>query len=354
MRSAVLPEQTAGSRPTLEAVAARAGVSRATASRVVNGGAGVRPPLVDKVRQAVEELGYVPNHAARTLVTRRNGAIAVIIAEPEFRIFSDPFFEQQVRGISRELIAYDVQLVLLWVEGPGDHGRIARYLGGGHVDGALAFSLHHDDALPSVIRRARVPAVFGGRPFRPDGGGEPEVPYVDADNRGGAREAVRHLVSLGRTGIAHIAGPRDQTSALDRIAGYHDVLVDPDPELIRQGDFTAESGARAMAELLEHRPDVDAVFAANDLMASGALRVLRESGRRVPQDVALVGFDDMRSVVEAVDPPLTTVRQDIEGMGRLMVRLLMRVLDDRGANGSRSGGPASIITPTTLVVRASA
>ncbi|MDQ1007098.1 DNA-binding LacI/PurR family transcriptional regulator [Streptomyces sp. V4I23] len=341
-----MPEQTAGSRPTLEAVAARAGVSRATASRVVNGGAGVRAPLVDKVRQAVEELGYVPNHAARTLVTRRNGAVAVIIAEPEFRIFSDPFFEQQVRGISRELTAHDSQLVLLWVEGPGDHDRIARYLGGGHVDGALAFSLHNDDELPAVIGRAQIPTVFGGRPVT---GSSPDVPYVDCDNRGGAREAVRHLVSLGRTSIAHIAGPRDQTSALDRVDGYRDVLVDADPGLIRQGDFTEESGARAMAELLDSRPDVDGVFVANDLMASGALRTLRERGVRVPEDVAVVGFDDMESVVATTRPALTTVRQDIEGMGRLMVRLLMRLLNESG-----SDTPASVITPTTLVRRASA
>ncbi|MFP3989573.1 LacI family DNA-binding transcriptional regulator [Streptomyces sp. E11-3] len=341
-----MSEPTVGSRPTLEAVAARAGVSRATASRVVNGGTGVRAPLVDKVRQAVDELGYVPNHAARTLVTRHNGAVGVVIAEPEFRIFSDPFFERQVRGISRELIAYDSQLVLLWVEGPGDHDRIARYLGGGHVDGALAFSLHNDDELPALIGHAKIPAVFGGRP--PAGRGL-NIPYVDCDNRGGAREAVRHLVSLGRENIALIAGPRDQTSALDRIDGYHDVLVDADPALLCQGDFTAQSGARAMAELLDRRPDLDGVFASNDLMASGALRTLRERGLRVPDDVALVGFDDVGSVAETSEPPLTTVRQDIEGMGRLMVRLLMRLLNDSGGDA-----PASVITPTTLVRRASA
>lgn len=341
-----MSEQTAGSRPTLEAVAARAGVSRATASRVVNGGAGVRAPLVDKVRQAVEELGYVPNHAARTLVTRRNGAVAVVIAEPEMRIFSDPFFEQQVRGISRELTAYDSQLVLLWVEGPGDHDRIARYLGGGHVDGALAFSLHNDDELPALIGRTKIPMVFGGRPVS---GSDLTVPYVDADNRGGAREAVRHLVARGCRNIAHIAGPRDQTSAQDRTDGYHDVLVDADPALCCQGDFTEESGARAMAELLERRPDLDGVFVSNDLMASGALRTLRERGLRVPDDVAVVGFDDMATVVGTTDPPLTTVRQDIEGMGRLMVRLLMRLLNESGG-----AAPASVITPTTLVRRASA
>ncbi|MFF3286629.1 LacI family DNA-binding transcriptional regulator [Streptomyces sp. NPDC003023] len=341
-----MPEQTTGSRPTLEAVAARAGVSRATASRVVNGGAGVRAPLVDKVRQAVEELGYVPNHAARTLVTRRNGAVAVVIAEPEMRIFSDPFFEQQVRGISRELTAHDSQLVLLWVEGPQDHDRIARYLGGGHVDGALAFSLHNDDQLPALIGRTKIPMVFGGRPVS---GSDLAVPYVDADNRGGAREAVRHLVSRGCAHIAHISGPRDQTSAQDRVDGYHDVLMDADPALFCQGDFTEASGARAMADLLDRRPDVDGVFVSNDLMASGALRTLRERGLRVPEDVAVVGFDDMASVVGTTRPALTTVRQDIEGMGRLMVRLLMRLLNESGGEA-----PASVITPTTLVRRESA
>ncbi|MDX3180318.1 MULTISPECIES: LacI family DNA-binding transcriptional regulator [Streptomyces] len=337
-------------RPTLEAVAARAGVSRATASRVVNGGAGVRQPLVDQVRKAVEELGYIPNHAARTLVTRRNGAVAVIIDEPEFRVFSDPFFSRQIRGISRELNAHDAQLVLLLVEGSGDFDRVTRYLAGGHVDGVLAFSLHTDDELPAIIRRFRVPTVYGGRPqHAARGQDDPELPYVDCDNRGGAREAVRHLVSLGRRCVAHIAGPRDQVSALDRIDGYRDALPDAAEELVVDGDFTTEGGARAMTELLDARPDVDAVFVSNDLMASGALRVLRERGVRVPEDVAVVGFDDMASVAEATEPPLTTVRQDVEGMGRLMVRLLMERL-----NSGTGAWPDSVITPTELVRRASA
>ncbi|MFD5874734.1 LacI family DNA-binding transcriptional regulator [Streptomyces sp. NPDC060322] len=338
-------------RPTLEAVAAHAGVSRATASRVVNGGAGVRQPLVDKVRKAVDELGYIPNHAARTLVTRRNGAVAVIIDEPEFRIFSDPFFSRQIRGISRELNAHDAQLVLLLVEGSGDFDRVTRYLAGGHVDGVLAFSLHTDDELPAIIRRFRVPTVYGGRPEHPrtEAGDAPQVPYVDCDNRGGAREAVRHLVSLGRRRVAHIAGPRDQTSALDRIDGFHDVLPDAEPDLVEEGDFTVEGGARAMARLLDARPDLDAVFVSNDMMASGALRVLRERGVRVPDDVAVVGFDDMASVAEATEPPLTTIRQDVEGMGRLMVRLLMERL-----NSGTGDWPESVITPTELIRRASA
>ncbi|MDX2390554.1 MULTISPECIES: LacI family DNA-binding transcriptional regulator [unclassified Streptomyces] len=344
-----------GGRPTLEAVAAAAGVSRATASRVVNGGEGVRPHLVDKVEEAVRELGYVPNPAARTLVTRRTGAVAVIIAEPEVRIFSDPFFSRQVRGISRELTASDTQLVLLLVEDHRDYERIERYLAGGHVDGALAFSLHTDDPLPAITRRMGLPTVYGGRPgwtTAPDARDSPDgVAYVDADNRGGARQAVRHLLDQGRRRIAHIAGPRDQTSATDRLDGYLDVLPEADPGLLAEGDFTAAGGARAMAGLLERRPDLDAVFAANDLMATGALETLRARGRRVPEDVALVGFDDAESVAEAADPPLTTVRQDIEGMGRLMARLLLRSLEDRRGAG---GPPRPVITPTTLVRRASA
>ncbi|MDT7841515.1 LacI family DNA-binding transcriptional regulator [Streptomyces justiciae] len=331
-------------RPTLEAVAARAGVSRATVSRVVNGGDGVREPLVERVRRAVEELGYVPNQAARSLVTRRHDAIAVVVAEPETRVFADPFFALQLRGISKELTAHDNQLVLLLTEGRDDHARVGRYLAGGHVDGALVFSLHLDDPLPGLIQRAGIPTVFGGRPGWRDGTGD-DVVYVDSDNRGGARDAVRHLVGLGRSRVAHITGALDQTSAVDRLEGFRDVMGDVDARLVGEGDFTPAGGERAMRALLDRCPDIDAVFAANDLTASGALRVLREHGRRVPDDVAVIGFDDMLPIAEQTDPPLTTIRQDIEEMGRLMARLLLK-----GPGDATSG----VVLPTTLVRRASA
>ncbi|WP_435132244.1 LacI family DNA-binding transcriptional regulator [Actinacidiphila sp. bgisy144] len=351
-------------RPTLEAVAARAGVSRATASRVVNGSEGVRAPLAERVRRAVEELGYVPNQAARALVTRRNDAIAVVVAEPETRFFADPFFAQQVRGISKELTAHDNQLVLLLTEGAADHERVGRYLGGGHVDGALIFSLHDDDTLPALARRAGVPTVIGGRPDWSDS----DTLYVDCDNRGGAREAVHHLLDLGRRRIGHIAGPLDQTSSVDRLDGFRDALPGVDPRLIVEGDFTPDGGARAMARLLDDFPDLDGVFAASDVMASGALRMLRNRGVRVPEDVAVVGFDDIVSVADWTDPPLTTIRQDIEEMGRMMARLLLRRIEagaGPGAgpvSGGSAGGSAqagglalsSIVTRTQLVVRASA
>ncbi|WP_055589473.1 LacI family DNA-binding transcriptional regulator [Streptacidiphilus griseoplanus] len=345
------PQRNGTLRPTLEAVAELAGVSRATVSRVVNGGTGVRATLRDRVQRAVEELGYVPNQAARTLVTRRNDAVAVVVAEPESRVFSDPFFAQQLRGIGKELSAADSQLVLLLVEDSGDYQRVGRYLAGGHVDGALLFSLHQDDPLPAMAHRVGLPTVIGGRPWAAT---DRDQLYVDTDNRGGARLAVGHLAALGRRCIATITGPLDQTSAADRLDGYRDILPDGDPQLIAESDFTQEGGGRAMAELLARRPDLDAVFAASDLMASAALRVLREHGRRVPQDVAVVGFDDLESVAAWTDPPLTTVRQDIEDMGRLMARLLLRRLSHDGGADAARHSPASVITPTRLVVRATA
>ncbi|MEU5086325.1 LacI family DNA-binding transcriptional regulator [Streptomyces sp. NPDC021356] len=350
-------------RPTLEAVAARAGVSRATVSRVVNGAEGVRAPLAERVRQAVEELGYVPNQAARSLVTKRHDAVAVVIAEPETRVFADPFFALQLRGISKELTAHDAQLVLLLTEGREDHARVGRYLAGGHVDGALVFSLHLDDPLPALIQRAGVPTVFGGRPGWSDGAGEGEggagrVAYVDSDNRGGARTAVRHLTGLGRRRIAHISGPLDQTSAADRLEGYRDamgeVVGEDDPRLVAESDFTPGGGERAMRGLLDRVPGLDAVFAANDLTASGALRVLRARGLRVPEDVAVVGFDDMLPVAEQTDPPLTTVRQDIEEMGRLMTRLLLHGPDYHRPGERTARARRGIVLPTTLIRRASA
>ncbi|MBW5484242.1 LacI family DNA-binding transcriptional regulator [Streptomyces bambusae] len=347
------------SRPTLEAVAARAGVSRATVSRVVNGGAGVRGSVADRVRAVVAELGYVPNPAARTLVTRRTGAVAVIIDEPGSRVFSDPFFSRQLRGIGRDLAARDTQLVLLLAEGPDDHARISRFLAGGHVDGVLAFSLHAGGPLPGMIARTGLPAVYGGRPHWSAPG--PAPLYVDADNRAGARAAVRHLLGLGRRRIAHLAGPQDQTSAADRLAGYRDALPPGMPERVAPGDFTVEGGLAAMRRLLADRPGPapdagpDAVFAANDLMASGAIRALREHGRTVPGDVAVVGFDDTEGVATATDPPLTTVRQDVEGMGGHMARLLLDTLAAPAPASAQDAPPATpLITPTLLVRRASA
>jgi DNA-binding LacI/PurR family transcriptional regulator len=333
--------------PTLEQVAALAGVSRATVSRVVNGSPRVRPEVRAQVERAVAKLGYVPNRAARSLVTRRADSIALVVSEPHARFFSEPFFAGMVRGVSAALAETGVQLLLLIAQGLPDRSRLERYVVGGHVDGVLLASLHGDDPLPGSLQRAGVPAVLVGRPP-----GEAPASYVDADNRGGARKAVEHLAGRGRRRIATIAGPPDMGVGLDRLDGYRDGLAAAGltgaGELVETGDFTEESGAAAMARLLTRpgRP-VDAVFAASDLMAAGALRALRTAGRRVPDDVAVVGFEDS-AVARYAQPPLTTVRQPIEEMGRQATRLLLAE-----AAGGRGRGRMRLILDVDLVVRES-
>ena len=333
--------------PTLEQVAALAGVSRATVSRVVNGSPKVSPAVRAQVERAVAKLGYVPNRAARSLVTRRADSVALVVSEPHARFFSEPFFAGMVRGVSAALAETGVQLLLLIAHDLPDRGRLERYVVGGHVDGVLLASLHGHDPLPATLERAGVPAVLVGRPAADRGA---PASYVDADNRGGARAAVGHLAGRGRRRIATITGPLDMGVGLDRLDGYRDGLaaagLDADPGLVEPGDFTEEGGAAATARLLERPgPPVDAIFAASDLMAAGALRALRAAGRRVPEDVAVVGFEDS-AVARYAQPPLTTVRQPIEEMGRQATRLLL----DKVAG---EAGGMHLILDTELVVRAS-
>ncbi len=173
------------------------------------------------------------------------------------------------------------------------------------------------------------------------------MPYIDVDQVGGVTRAVRHLIDSGRRRIATIAGPQDMVAGIERLAGYRDTVVAAGlPEMVAVGDFTRESGAAAMRELLATHPDLDAVFAASDLMAHAALRTLREAGRRVPEDVAVIGFDDIETAAYT-DPPLTTVRQPIVELGRQGTRLLLRL-----AAGEQV--EPALILPTELIIRDSA
>jgi DNA-binding LacI/PurR family transcriptional regulator len=330
---------------TLEAVARAAGVSRATVSRVVNDSPRVSPDARRSVERAIESLGYVPNRAARSLVTRRSDSIGVVITEPTGRLFSDPFFPRLLRGISAELAARDRQLVLVMPQSAADQRRAAGYLSAGHVDGVLLTSLHGADPLPAQLVARGVPVVVGGRPIEPTA-----VSYVDVDNRAGARAAVGHLLSAGRRVVATIAGPADMAVGVDRLAGFRDALGDADiaidPALIVEADFTHDGGAEAMRTLLGRRPDIDGVFAASDAMAAGALSEILAAGRQVPDDVAVVGYDDS-PIAAATRPPLTSVRQPIEEMGREMARLLIEAIE-RGERATRR-----IVLATELIPRAS-
>jgi DNA-binding LacI/PurR family transcriptional regulator len=335
-----------GSRiATLDGVAREAGVSRATVSRVVNGSPKVSPDVRRAVERAVLRLGYVPNSAARSLVTRRSESVGLIITEPANRLFEDPFFPRLLRGISAELSARNLQLVLLMPEDSDAEQRLERYLAAGHVDGVLLVSLHGADPLPAHLQARGVPMVVGGRPP-----GGVAASYVDVDNREAARSAVRHLAALGRQQIATITGPLDMGAGADRLEGYIDGLSElgraRDDRLIAEADFTYEGGAAAMRRLLEAAPDLDAVFVASDLMAAGALNVLRTAGRAVPGDVAVVGFDDS-PLAAATEPPLTSVRQPIEEMGRELVRLLVASIEDAKRPARR------VLLSTDLIQRAS-
>jgi DNA-binding LacI/PurR family transcriptional regulator len=337
---------TGPARPTLEAVAALAGVSRGTVSRVINDSPQVSPRARDAVQAAIDELGFVPNRAARSLVTQRTDSVALVVSESEERFFAEPYFAAIVRGISSGLTGSGMQLLLAVAQSPSEREQLENYLTGQHVDGVLLVSLHGIDTLPARLESRGVPTVLGGRPL----GVQPSA-CVDADNRGGARQAVEHLVVNGRTRIAAIPGPQDMTVGQERQSGYLDGLeaagMSADPLLVEPGDFSLDSGGRAMEALLERRPDLDAVFAASDAMAIGAMRALRAAGRRVPADVAVVGFEDSPSAAHT-DPPLTTVHQPVEAMGREMVRLLLTRIA-----GGELPDPL-VVLPTHLVVRGTA
>lgn len=335
-----------GPAATLEQVAALAGVSRSTVSRVVNDSPQVSPAARIAVEAAIAELGYVPNPAARTLVTRRTGSIALVVHETEERVFEEPFFAGVVRGAGTAVAARDRQLILLLAGAGHPRERTERFLFGGHVDGVLLLSLHGVDRLPQRLLERGVPTVLGGRPPIDD----PRLVWVDADNVGGSRQATEHLLDTGRRTIAIITGPLDMVAATHRLDGYREALdaagLTLDPQLEERGAFTRAGGYTGACRLLARRPDLDAIVAPSDLAASGVLEALAEHGRRVPDDVAVTGFDDVPAARTTV-PPLTTVRQDLGRLGEEMVRLLTELLDVPG------GPPAPVVLPTELIVRAS-
>lgn len=341
-----------GSRSTLDEVAKLAKVSRATVSRVVNGSTTVDPKLARRVEAACKELDYVPNQAARSLMTRRTDTIALVAAEPEDRVFGDPFFGSIIRGASQEVAARRRQLTIFMVQGDDELTDVGRYLLGGHCDGMLLISEHGRHRLAADVAAAGIPVVIGGRPLDPS----VRVSYVDHNNRSGAELAAAHLRDLGRRRVATITGPLDMSAGLDRLEGFRHGLGDLfDPDLVAHGEFTTRSGAEAMRELLERAPDIDAVFAASDLMALGAISAIQRSGRRVPEDIAVVGYDDIALAAESF-PPLTTVHQDTVEQGRRMAaQLLDEIEGERAANGD--GHPhtvAGVVLPVELVVRDSA
>ncbi|QNP68796.1 LacI family DNA-binding transcriptional regulator [Streptomyces roseirectus] len=328
--------------PTIHDVAREAGVSRGTVSRVLNGGHYVSPSAQEAVNAAIRKTGYVVNRHARSLITGRSDSVGFLLTEPQERFFEDPNFNVLLSNCTQALAAHDIPLLLMLAGTEDERRRITRYITAGHVDGVLLVSSHSGDRVAEELRAAGVPLVQCGKPM----GLRSKVSYVAADDRDGARDMVRHLLSLGRRRIGVVSGPLDTPGGVDRLAGYKEILTEAgvgiDERLIVDGDYSRASGEAGAERLLAQAPDLDAMFVASDLMAQGALAALKRAGRRVPEDVSVGGFDDSAAALEAT-PALTTVRQPYDRISTEMVRVLL----------AQIGGedPAAVILPTELVKR---
>ncbi len=323
--------------PTLEDVARAAGLSRSTVSRVINGSRNFDPAVREAVRQAIAATGYVPSVAARSLVGRRTGVIALVLSGAgdtsggdenahQREVFADPFFGRVANAVTRFLHPRGDHPVLMSAETAEDREHVLGYLRRGNADGAILVSTHADDPLPALFPGTGLNAVLFARPARPL-----PISYVDLAHREGARLAAEHLLARGCANVATISGPLDVPAGLDRLQGFQEAMARRGRPYVRHvvGNFTLESGEAATERLLAEFPQVDAIFAANDLMAQGAVLTLRDKGRRVPDDVAVVGFDDS-SAAAACRPTLTTVRQPVEEMAAEMTRMLLDQIENPG------------------------
>ncbi|MEU3424181.1 LacI family DNA-binding transcriptional regulator [Streptomyces gardneri] len=330
---------------TIHDVAREAGVSRGTVSRVLNGGHYVSPSAKAAVDAAIRRTGYVVNRHARSLITGKSDSVAFLLTEPQERFFEDPNFNVLLRACTQALAAQDIPLLLMIAGTEDERRRNLRYIEAGHVDGVLLVSSHSGDPVVARLHEAGVPVVACGKPL----GQTAKIGYVAADDRDGARDMVRHLHASGRRRIATVTGPLDTPGGVERLAGYRETLAEVglpvDENLIAAGDYSRASGEDAARDLLERAPDIDAVFVASDLMAQGVLDTLARAGRRVPEDIAVGGFDDSPAALSS-RPSLTTIRQPWDRISTEMVRtLLARIAGE---------DPAAVILPTELVRRESA
>ena len=329
---------------TLEDIASKAGVSRSTVSRVLNHQPNVRQDVRDRVWQLIEQTGYHPNAAARTLASQRSWMIGLVLPKAVGNFFSDPYFPQLVSGIAQACNQNEYTLALFMLDSREEEEKVyPRISRTGLLDGILVQAGFSGDHLVERLVTSNMPLVHLGRPLHAR-----DVTYIDVDNISGAKTAVKHLINLGRKRIALIGGPLLSTAAMDRAQGYREALeeagITPDEQWMRHGDFTESSGFSCMQELLSTAPD--AVFTTSDAQAYGAIRAITAAGLNIPADIAVVGFDDLPTMQPAIpDLGLTTVRQPIFEFGAQAVSLLMEVIN------SPAGEHPNRMIETSLLVR---
>jgi LacI family transcriptional regulator len=328
---------------TLEDIAKLAGVSRSTVSRVANEQPNVREDVRKRVLDVIQTTGYHPNAAARTLASQRSWTIGLILPNSVSFFFTDPFYPHLTKGIAHACNQFNYTLALFLVATKEDEEKIfPRVARKSLLDGVLVQSGHHGDQwIIGHLIDAKMPLVVIGRPFRSD-----NVSYIDIDNINASYNAISHLIRSGRKRVGTITGPANSTVGIDRKAGYIKALternVGVDETLIAEGDFTEMGGYHAMTQLLPTKPD--AIFAASDIMAIGAMRATREAGLKIPDDIAFIGFDDL-PIATLSDIKLTTVRQPVAQFGSKAVEILMDMIE----NGIYP--PRHIILETELVIR---
>ena len=330
-------------RSTYAEIAAKAGVSKATVSRVLNGDDRVHPDRAKAVLQASKKLGYRPNRAARALSTGQTGLIAVVI-DDEPTALSDPFWGVVLAGISRVFMANDLHSLLMVSPLDSPDGAVAHYLEGGEVDGAIFLQVHKDAVIKRVHDKG-LPVVLIGRPFDP----KSNIPYVDTDNVDGGIQATSYLFKRGCKNVATLTGDVQASAGLDRLEGYKEAhrLASKkiNQELIANCDWSFESAKIMTLRLLARNPEIDGIFAANDTMALGAIAAIQERGRLVPDEISVVGFDDS-IIAQTHRPGVTTVRQDIVGLGAAAAETMIAILQKRT--------PEISMLPTEIVIRETA
>jgi LacI family transcriptional regulator len=331
-----------GSTPTLAMVAALAGVSRSTASRVINSPQVVPDRVVTKVRAAIEELGYVPNLAARSLASHRSRTIALLIPEDTAAFFADPYYAALVPAVAKSLSTSEYTLTLV-IASEAEPDKTRRHLLSGNVDGAVILSHHVSDLVYLEIARS-LPTVFSGRP---PGFADPHTYMVDIDNVGAAEQATRYLLQHGRRSLATITGPQNMTSALDRFEGWMRAALAAgvNTGLVEYADWSEESGADAMRRLLARGEPIDGLFAASARIATGAMEVLREAGIRVPDDISITTVDNDHFAQNA-SPALTTIEQPVNLLGTAIADSLVRLIAGEVLD-------RLTLVPTTLIERES-